>query len=455
MHAADRVVVAALRLAGEDDAADFGLVHPEAQRLGDRRRREAAGNDAAEQLDSVEVADLVGRQHADLPRRPVDVVHCAVPCPVDGTIRPAPGLTIYMVKPYIKIIIQQMSVEMPRAYVLHENDAWVEPLRAAFAEQDVPFEEWFLAKAPSTSSAAPPEGVFYNRMSASSHTRGHRYGPELTAVVLAWLERHGRRVVNDSRALQLEISKAAQYAPLSQPASARRARSRRSAARHIVDARGAFTGSVHHQAQPRRQRPRRAAFPRRATRCRRMSRATRSRTPVDGITLHPGVHQARRSRSSRASSSSAANSSTRCASTPRWASSCARPTHARSATRSARRRRRRSPPRRASASSTASITDRRALPQFIAANGIGIAGIEFIVDAHGEIYTYDVNTNTNYNPDAEARGRHLRHARDRTLSGRGAQAHQPADHRAGGPRGGLMLKGHAAAHGIAPSSLRA
>ena len=40
--------------------------------------------------------------------------------------------------------------------------------------------------------------------------------------------------------------------------------------------------------------------------------------------------------------------------------------------------------------------------KFIAENGIGIAGIEFIADGAGELYTYDVNTNTNYNPDAEA-----------------------------------------------------
>jgi len=39
--------------------------------------------------------------------------------------------------------------------------------------------------------------------------------------------------------------------------------------------------------------------------------------------------------------------------------------------------------------------------RFLAANGIGIAGIEFIADANGDLYTYDVNTNTNYNPDAE------------------------------------------------------
>src|SRR6185436_8672135 len=40
--------------------------------------------------------------------------------------------------------------------------------------------------------------------------------------------------------------------------------------------------------------------------------------------------------------------------------------------------------------------------RFIADNGIRIAGIEFITDAAGELYTYDVNTNTNYNPAAEA-----------------------------------------------------
>jgi hypothetical protein len=40
---------------------------------------------------------------------------------------------------------------------------------------------------------------------------------------------------------------------------------------------------------------------------------------------------------------------------------------------------------------------------FLAANDIGVAGIEFVTDNNGAVYTYDVNTNTNYNPDAEAR----------------------------------------------------
>jgi hypothetical protein len=103
---------------------------------------------------------------------------------------------------------------MSRIYVIHENDAWVEPLRAAFAESSLPFTEWFIDDGKLDLGQLPPDGVFYNRMSASSHTRGHRYAAELTGGVLAWLESHGRRVVNGGRALQLEISKMAQYAAL-------------------------------------------------------------------------------------------------------------------------------------------------------------------------------------------------------------------------------------------------
>src|SRR5215831_291999 len=106
------------------------------------------------------------------------------------------------------------SAGTPHVFVIHENDTWVEPLRRELAILEVPFREWFLDEGMLDLTMAPPEGVFYNRMSASSHTRGHRYAPELTACTLAWLEMHGRRVINDSRALRLEISKVAQYATL-------------------------------------------------------------------------------------------------------------------------------------------------------------------------------------------------------------------------------------------------
>src|SRR5438034_11231472 len=108
----------------------------------------------------------------------------------------------------------QCEQPMSKIYVIHENEAWFEPLQAAFEVLRSPYEEWFLSEGTVDLTEAPPEGVFYNRMSASSHTRGHRYAPELTAGVLSWLESHGRRVVNNGRALALEISKVAQYEAL-------------------------------------------------------------------------------------------------------------------------------------------------------------------------------------------------------------------------------------------------
>src|SRR6266404_5439515 len=99
-------------------------------------------------------------------------------------------------------------------HVIHENAAWLEPLARALDAEGLPWRDWFLDRGVFDLSMAPPGGVFYNRMSASSHTRDHRYAAELTASVLAWLARYGRRIVNGSRALDLEISKTRQYAAL-------------------------------------------------------------------------------------------------------------------------------------------------------------------------------------------------------------------------------------------------
>src|SRR5262244_1072659 len=106
------------------------------------------------------------------------------------------------------------ELTQPRIFVLHENTPWVEPLRRELEGIAAPFSEWFLDRGLVDLTSPPPEGIFYNRMSASSHTRGHRYAPELTAAVLAWLARHGRTVVNGERALALEVSKVAQYQAL-------------------------------------------------------------------------------------------------------------------------------------------------------------------------------------------------------------------------------------------------
>ena len=60
----------------------------------------------------------------------------------------------------------------------------------------------------------PPRGVFWSRMSASSHTRGHPHAKDQARALLGWLEGHGRRVVNGRRVLELEVSKATQLTAL-------------------------------------------------------------------------------------------------------------------------------------------------------------------------------------------------------------------------------------------------
>ena len=99
-------------------------------------------------------------------------------------------------------------------YILHENDQWLAPFCETFTALGLPFSEWHMASFVPDLSVAPPRGIFYVRMSASAHTRGHLGVPELTAGVLCWLERHGRRVINGSGALDLELSKVRQYQAL-------------------------------------------------------------------------------------------------------------------------------------------------------------------------------------------------------------------------------------------------
>lgn len=103
---------------------------------------------------------------------------------------------------------------MQDIYIIHENEEWIVPLRAAFAKRGVTAKEWFLNEGKIDLNATPPEGVFYNRMSASSHTRGNRYAPELTRITLNWLALHQRKIINGPKAIYLEVDKFSQYCAL-------------------------------------------------------------------------------------------------------------------------------------------------------------------------------------------------------------------------------------------------
>ncbi|UYO94413.1 ATP-grasp domain-containing protein [Pollutimonas sp. M17] len=291
---------------------------------------------------------------------------------------------------------------MSKIYVIHENSAWVEPLRAAFAEQGLPYEEWFLDEGALDLAQAPPQGVFYNRMSASSHTRNHRYAPEYTAAVLAWLESHGRRVINNGRALQLEISKVAQYAALSNYGI----RTPRSIAavgkRHIVEAAGTMPGSfitkhnragkglgvrLFHSVKALEDYVSGEAF----------------EPSIDGITLIQEYIRAPEPYITRvefvggrflyAVRVDTSLGFELCPADVCQAGDAFCPVGQEAPAAPA-------PRFQIVQGFDNPIIER--YQRFIAANGIGISGIEFITDENGQIYTYDVNTNTNYNSDAEA-----------------------------------------------------
>jgi hypothetical protein len=104
-------------------------------------------------------------------------------------------------------------------HVIHENPEWYPPLAAAFDAAAVPHREWLVGTGQPGAglldlAGAPPEGVFWSRMSASSASRGHPFAKDQTRAMLTWLEAHGRRVVNGRRVLDLEMSKAEQLSRL-------------------------------------------------------------------------------------------------------------------------------------------------------------------------------------------------------------------------------------------------
>jgi hypothetical protein len=292
---------------------------------------------------------------------------------------------------------------MSKVYVIHENSVWVEPLRAAFDELGTPFEEWFLDRGVLDLRSPPPDGVFYNRMSASSHTRDHRYAAEYTGAVLAWLERHGRTIVNDSRALRLEISKVAQYEALAAfgiPTPDTLAVVGRD---HIVAAAEqlGFPLILKHNRGGKGLGVR--LFLSRAALEEHLA-SPEFEEPVDGVTLVQRYIQAPEPFITRLEFVGGRFLYAVRVDTSQGFELCPADVC------------------QVDAAAIGSVACPAVAPsekfrvvegyqnpfipsyeRFLAANGIGIAGIEVIVDGEGRLFTYDVNTNTNYNPDAEAR----------------------------------------------------
>ena len=289
----------------------------------------------------------------------------------------------------------------PKIYVIHEHDAWVEPLRTAFSALDLPYEEWFVSEGLLDLAEDPPDGVFYNRMSASSHTRGNRYAPELTAGILAWLESHDRRVINNGRALQLEISKIAQYAALDRHGILTPRTIAAVGRDEIVSAAKKMSGPFITKHNRAGKGLGVKLFQDVGTLAEHV-RGPAFEDSVDGITLIQEYIRAPEPYITRVEFVGgrflyAVRVDTTlgfelCPADVCQVDDAFCPVGEAATLPSA-------PRFQIVSDFSHPIVER--YRRFIADNGIGIAGIEFITDAAGQLHTYDVNTNTNYNAEAE------------------------------------------------------
>lgn len=95
-------------------------------------------------------------------------------------------------------------------YIIHENPEWIPPFKEAFDRAGVRFSEILLTQGGFSLDSIPPQGVFWSRLSASSHTRDNAFSKEYGRALLAWLESYGRKVINGSSVLEIEVSKVKQ-----------------------------------------------------------------------------------------------------------------------------------------------------------------------------------------------------------------------------------------------------
>ncbi|WP_077623592.1 ATP-grasp domain-containing protein [Sediminibacillus massiliensis] len=291
---------------------------------------------------------------------------------------------------------------MEKVYVIHENKEWTEHLTKRLDELEVPYEEWHLDQGLVDLTEEPPHGVFYSRISASSHTRNHRYAPELTEGVLAWLERHGRKVINGSKALRLEVSKINQYMALNQAGirtpktlaavgteqiiqAAEKLQTQSFITKHNRAGKGLGV-QLFHSIQALREYVEGPSF----------------EEPVDGITLVQEYIQAPEPYITRcefvdgkflyAVKVDTSEGFELCPADSCTIDDLFCPAGEK--------------PEDQSKFRVTQEVDKALIEsyeRFLSENNIQVAGIEFIKDQDGRIYTYDVNTNTNYNSDAEAK----------------------------------------------------
>lgn len=292
---------------------------------------------------------------------------------------------------------------MSKIHIIHENSEWTVHLTKRLIELGLPFEEWHLNEGVLHFMEQPPQGIFYNRMSASSHTRGNRFAPEYTGQVLAWLENHGRKVFNGTRALELEVSKVKQYLEL-EKFGVRTPRTIAAVGKNqILKAAEAFRDQQFITKHNRAGKGLGVQLFHSVEALKEYVEGPDFAEPIDGVTLIQEYIQSPDGYITRcefiggefiyAVKVDTSEGFELCP-----ADSCQIGDLFCPVGEEAEKNEK--PKFQIIDGFNDPIIDK--YKKVISSNGIDVAGIEFIRNADGEIFTYDINTNTNYNADAEA-----------------------------------------------------
>jgi hypothetical protein len=289
---------------------------------------------------------------------------------------------------------------MKKIYIIHENTEWTVHLTKRLDELGLPYEEWLLDEGIVDLSSAPPDGVYYNRMSASSHTRGHRFSPELTGAVLTWLERHNRKVFNGSRALQLELSKVGQYMALNLAGIQTPKTIATMGKEKIIEAASKFDGVQIITKHNRAGKGLGVQLFNNVDTLKEYVYSNQFEEPVDGITLVQEYIQSPEPFITRcefvggkfvyAVRVNTSEGFELCPADACQIEDLFCPVGEKTNQKD-------------KFQIVSDFNDPiiKKYEQFLSKNEIQVAGIEFIQNQAGELFTYDVNTNTNYNPEAE------------------------------------------------------
>lgn len=290
---------------------------------------------------------------------------------------------------------------MSKIYVIHENSEWTDHLVKRLEELGLPYEDWLLDSGTVDLNSPPPEGIFYSRMSASAHTRGNRYSPELSNAVLAWLEHHGRTVINGSRALQLEVSKVLQYLELEKYGIKTPRTIAAVGKENILKSAEQFAGKKFITKHNRAGKGLGVQLFTSVEALRDYVESESFEEPVDGVTLLQDYIESPDSYITRcefvggkfvyAVRVDTSEGFELCPADACTIEDLFCPVGEESPQ-----------PAKFQIREGFHHLVLEKYEQILAANDINIAGIEFIEDKNGNIYTYDINTNTNYNSNAEA-----------------------------------------------------